>query len=197
MAAADVIRIALKSDDPIIVEEVVKYTSFKYLGTTNNVDLYIHTGKKFVESKIKSNILAIKDAIDEVEEKKVRDVYINNIKFELELKELNSKNNNNIGLIDISSLTLDKTNEMSGENDIVEELFEYESSVLNKTKVTLYLYNSTLNKEYKQEILMSTVRNKLSIKRKSLINEIKKLLSLKYEPHNNDTKEVIKLLGLN
>ncbi len=195
MAAADVIRKALIEEDQIVTEEVVKYTSFKYLGSTNDVDLYVHTGKRYVETKIRNNILSIKDAIAEIEGKKVRDVYINNVKVELELKELSSKKNS-IGLIDLDSLSLDKTNEMSGENDIVDGIFAYESSVLTKSKINLYLYNVALNKEWKKEVNASVIKNKLSIKRKSLYSEIKTLLDVKYEPYNNDTKEVIELLGL-
>ncbi len=195
MAAKDVIRKALEGEDPIVIEEVVKYTSFKYLGSSTDVDLYINTGKNYVETKVRVNVLAIKDAINELEGKTVRDVYINHIKFEIKLKELNSKKNS-IGLIDISSISNDKTNEFSGENDIVDELFEYESSVLSKSKVILHLHNAVLNREWIEEVQMSVVKNKLSIKRKSLISKIRQLLDLKYEPNNNDTKEVIELLGL-
>ncbi len=196
MASEDIIRKALEEEDPIVVEEVVKYTSFKYLGTSTNVDLYIHTAKKYVETKIKSNILIIKDVVQELEGKTVRDVYINRIKQELELKPLKSKKNT-IGLIDISDISNDKTSEFSGENDIVDEIFKYESSVLSKSKVTLHLHNPVLNREWVEEVQMSVVKNKLSIKRRALYNKIKQLIDLKYVANNNDTKEVIELLGLN
>ncbi len=191
--SANIIRRAFQNDDPIVVEEIAKDARLKYLGTTS-IDLYVHTSKSYVAKKIEGNILAIKDAIFELENKNVRDVYINNVKHELIINELNSKQD--IGLINLKTLNIDKTNEMSGENDIVDELFEYEMSVLTKSKVMLHMYQKTMNREWKEEISMSLIRSRFSFKKKTLVKRLKELISLKYEPNNNDTKEIIELLGL-
>ncbi len=191
--SANIIKRAFQNDDPIVVEEIAKDARLKYLGTTS-IDLYVHTSKTYVAKKIEGNILAIKDAIFELENKNVRDVYINNVKHELIINELNSKQD--IGLINLKTLNIDKTNEMSGENDIVDELFEYEMSVLTKSKVMLHMYQKTMNREWKEEISMSLIRSRFSFKKKTLVKRLKELISLKYEPNNNDTKEIIELLGL-
>lgn len=139
-----ILRKAFADDDQRVIDEIVKDVKFKCLGTSS-IDLFIHTGKTYATKKISSNLLAIKDAIYELSEKTVRDVYVNNVKAEVEIKELSTKHN--IGLIDLNSLDIDKTNEMSGENNIVDQLFEYESSVLQKNKVLIHLHQKQLNKE--------------------------------------------------
>ncbi len=193
MMTAEILKRAFNTTDSRVVEEIIKDTRFKYLGTSS-VDLHINTTKTFVVTKLRANIFAIKEAIYELEEKTVRDVYINGEKIELKINELNSKHD--IGLIDLVSLDIDKTNEMSGENNIVDQLFEYESSVLQKTKVQLYMYQKTMNREWKEEVSMSVIKNKLSLKRRTLVKRLQELINLKYEPNNNDTKEIIELLRL-
>ncbi len=193
MMTHEILRKAFESNDSRVVDEIIKDARFKYLGTSS-IDLHIQTSKTFVATKIKSNIFAIKEAIYKLENKTVRDVYLNGEKVELILNELSSKHD--IGLIDLISLDIDKTNEMSGENNIVDQLFEYESSVLQKTKVQLHMYQKEMNREWKEEVNMSVIKNKLSLKRKSLSKKLKELINLKYEPNNNDTKEIIELLRL-
>lgn len=191
---SEIIKRAFLNDDQIVIEELIKDVTFKYLGQSN-IDLYIHTSKSYVLKKIESNLLAIKDAIYDIDKKIVRDVYINNVKYELNIKQLNSKQD--IGIIDLDSMSSgEKTNEMSGENDIVDQLFAYETSVIDKSKVTIHMYHKNLNREWRKEIDMSNIRNKFSLKRKKIKSRLKELISLKYEPNNNDTKEIIELLGL-
>ncbi len=193
MNTAKILKRAFGSDDQRVVEELVKDVKFKYLGTSS-VDLFIHTSKTYASKKIESNLLPIKDAIYEIDEKTVRDVFINNIKVEVEINELSTKHN--IGLIDLSSIEDEKTNEMSGENNIVDQLFEYESSVLQKNKVLIHLHQKEMNKEWKEEVSMSIVKSRFSRKKKHLSKRLKELISLKYQPNNNDTKEIIELLRL-
>ncbi len=187
----EILSKALHNQNKTIIDEIAKVTAFKYLGT-NNVDLYISTRAEFAEKKIRANLLAIKDAVKEIDNKIVRDVYINNVKCEVELNELRSKHE--IELIDLDSISDDKTNEMSGENNIVDQLFEYESSVLNKNKVLLHMYQKDMNKEWKEEINTSIVKSRFSLKKRNLTKTLNRLISLKYVPNNNDTKEVIELL---
>ena len=186
---------ALSNIEAITLKEVIKGTSLKYLGI-NDVDLYIFTNKIFIEKVIINNILKIKTTILEIEKKRIRYIYLNNIKRETSLKELTSKNT--IGTIDMNSIKKELTNEVSGENDIVSETFEYESSILQKKKVTLVFYNKFLNREYKQTIdinLFSGISKKY--KKRGLSNKINSLIKIGYKPTTNDTKEVMTLLELN
>ncbi len=190
----EILRKAFPNDSQTIIDEIAKCTKFKYIGTATNVDLHIHITKGFAEKKITGNLFAIKEAIEEIEDKNVRDVYINNVKQEVQLGELNSQHQ--MGLIDLDTISLEKTNEMSGENNIVDDLFKYETSVLNKTKVTLFLYQKEINKEWKEEINTSIVKNKFSFKRKALARTLRRLIDLRYEPNDNDTKEILELLEI-
>ncbi len=194
MKTKKILDIALANEDPIVLMEVTNNTAIKYIGT-NSIDLYINTSKTFAAKIIEKNILKIKEAVKEIDDKVVKDIYINNIKYELNLKEI-YRTDDKASLISLDSMTREVTNEMSGENDIIGDMFEYESSVLNKTKINLALYNKELGKEWKEEINTSVIRNKFSMKRKSIIKQLQQFLDLKYEPSNNDTKEVIELLGL-
>lgn len=189
-----IIQRALAGESTTVIEELAKSVKFKYLGTTN-IDLYIHTNKSFAKTKIKQHLFKIKDVIYELDNKTVRDVYIDGEKIEVELNELRSKSE--IGTIGLNEISIDRTNEMSGENDIVDEIFEYESSVLNKTKVTIHLYQKEFNKDWKDDINPAILKSRISLKRRALSKTLKKLLDIEYKPNNNDTKEVIKLLGLN
>ena len=186
---------ALSNIEAITLKEVIKGTSLNYLGI-NDVDLYIFTNKIFIDKVITNNLLKIKTTILEIEKKRIRHIYLNNIKRETSLKELTSKNT--IGTIDMNSIKKELTNEVSGENDIVSETFEYESSILQKKKVTLVFYNKFLNREYKQTIdisLFSGISKKY--KKRGLSNKINSLIKIGYKPTTNDTKEVMTLLELN
>lgn len=194
MASRDVLLKALSHEEPVTVAEVIRGTKFKYLGSSN-VDLYVYTDKNYIDRIIKNNILRIKVAVNEIENKSVRDFYLNNKKLEVNLDELRSKNN--IETITLDSLKKERTNEISGENDIMSEMFTYESSVLNKRIINISLNNKELNKEFTLNINGNTLRNPFNfIKRKRISNKIKRLIELKYEPNNNDTKEIVELLHL-
>ncbi|NQX83369.1 MAG: hypothetical protein HRS50_01475 [Mycoplasmataceae bacterium] len=194
MATKDVIIKALSNVEPILVKEIISTSTFKYLGF-KNIDLYIFTNKKFTNKIIKNNISNIKIAIKEIENKIVRNVYVNNKLIQLNLKELNSKND--INTIDLTSLNSERTHEISGENDIVKEIFTYESSILNKNKITVSLYNKELNKEFVKKINTNIINNKMLImKKRKIYREFKKFLNLKYLPTNNVSKEFIEFLHL-
>lgn len=196
LTSDQIIREAFKDEDPLIINEIAKETSIKFLGEIN-IDLYITTTRIYLEKRIKSNILRIKNSVIELSEKTIRDVYVNQVKVELSITEL--KNQSIIKTIDIDAFISEKTMEISGENDIVKESsFKYDASVLNKKKVTLELYNSSMNKQFKTEINTSVLSGVINhFLRNKLKKKISGLLSLKYEPVNNDTQEVIDLLNIN
>lgn len=189
-----VLKLAFRDYDQVVVAEIIRETKSDWIGGDNDKQLFLSTDKSYIEKKLEENIYAIKEAYYKLEAIEIKEVFVNDKKHELELKELSSKRD--IGLIDLNTINIDKTNEMSGENDIVDELFQYETSVLSKTRVTLYLHQREMNKEWKLEINMSIIKNRFSFKRKSLVKRLKQLLTLKYEPTNNDTKEIIQLLKL-
>lgn len=188
--------LALKNEENTTVNEVIKLTSFKLLGSVN-VDLYIYTTKVFADKILRKNILNIKNAVFTIYSKKVRDVYLNNSLIDNSiLVELSAKKD--IETINADSVFHDKTNEISGENNIIKSIFSYETSLLNKKKITLKFYNKYLGKEYSQEINTSILKGITKyFKRKRLIKKIKSLLELKYKPNTNDTKELVELLHLN
>ncbi len=186
---------AIGMNSPITLEEVVKGTSMKYIGVTE-VDVYIYTNKKFVERIINNNLFKIKQAIIEFDEKSIKDVYLNGNMQNFNIKELNSKKT--IATIDMSTIRKERTNEVSGENDIINETFHYESTVLNKKIVTLVFYNKELNKTKIMTINTRVLNNSIfTIARNKLRNNIKSLLELRFKPNNNDTKEVIDILNIN
>lgn len=186
---------ALKNESLTTVSELKKVTSFKLLGSTN-VDLYVFSTKKFVSRIIEKNILNIKDAVMVFYFKKVRNVYFNNNLIDNSiLTELSAKTD--IKTINADFNFDDFTNEISGENNIVESIFTYETSIMNKKKITMKFYNKYLEKEYKEEVNMSILKGGLKyFKRKKLIHDIKGLLELRYDPNTNDTKELVELLNL-
>ncbi len=190
-----ILREALKKEEKIVIEEVIKSTSMKYIGSTN-IELYVFTTKNFAEKIINKNILNIKEAVRKIDEKIVSDVYLNNKKIKIDAEiELTSKKT--AVKIDLDSLRKEGTNETSGENDIIEEIFKYENSILNKKRIKISLYNKHLNKEFSKEINMNFFKNPLfKLSKRKLINQLNELLYLKYEPNNNDTKEFIEIMHI-
>lgn len=184
---------ALINEESIVISEVKKWSTFKFLGD-KEIDLYIFTSRSYVEKIIKKNLTEIRISIEEIDKKSIRNIYINNIFQELIIKELHIKKN--LEILNIDSLKNEKNNEFSGENDIVGEMFKYESSFFNKKVVTLIFYNKYFEKEYKKNVETKILKKKWSIQKRKIINEIEKLLALKYEPNNNDTKEIIEYLQL-
>lgn len=188
-----IIRKAFESEDPIIVNELIKDSNYKVKGN-ESLDLYIYTDKQYLVQKFKSNIINIREYTSKSEGKHINKIFINNVKYEVKIEKLNSKHD--INIIDINSLDVGSDNDLSGENDIISTLFEYEESVLQKQRVTLHLHQRESKKEFVQEINMSIVRSKFSFKKNSLIKKLELLLSMRYVPINNDTKEVIEILKI-
>ncbi len=188
-----ILRKAFESEDPIIVNELIKDSNYKVKGD-ESLDLYIYTDKQYLVQKFKSNIIKIREYTSKSEGKHINQIYINNVRHEVTIEKLNSKQD--INIIDIDYLGLDDTADLSGENDIINTLFEYEESVLQKQKVTLHLHQKESKKEFLQEINMSIVRSKFSFKKNSLIKKLELLLSMRYVPITNDTKEVIEILKI-
>lgn len=190
---SEIIKKSFEADDPVVVEEIIKGSNYKIKGSLT-LDLYVYTDKNFVAVKIKNNISKIKEAIQFLEDKTINEVYIDNVKREVKIEKLHSKHD--INILDLSSMDEYGSSELSGENDIVNELFEYEESVIEKNKVTLHMHQKEWKKEWKQEVSMSVIKNKLSFKRRSISKKLKELTSLRYMPLNNDTKEVLNLLNI-
>ncbi len=149
-----IIRKAFESEDPIIVNELIKDSNYKVKGN-ESLDLYIYTDKQYLVQKFKSNIINIREYTSKSEGKHINKIFINNVKYEVKIEKLNSKHD--INIIDINSLDVGSDNDLSGENDIISTLFEYEESVLQKQRVTLHLHQRESKKEFVQEINMSIV----------------------------------------
>ena len=190
-----ILLIALKNEQPTTVSEIIKETSIKILGS-KVVDLYIFTNKKFAEKILIKNAVEIKRALDIVENKKIKNIYINNkILDHLNLSELVGKKN--IDTINLENFAKNKTNETSWEGQVENSIFSYETFVLNKKRVVLKFYNKFLKKEYEKEISTSIIKGKIYfLKRQKLIKMIKSLLELSYVPLDSDTKEIINLLKI-
>lgn len=186
---------ALKKEEPITVVEIINYTSMKFLGS-KTTDLYIFTKKTFINKILLSNIQNIKKSVETIEDRSVKNIYLNNkLINSLELKELKSKKN--INTININSIKDKSLHEVSGENDIIESIFSYETTVGSKKKITLKFYNKFLVKEYSKEINTSITKgSRTFFARRKLVKKIKELLELKYEPSDNNTKEIVKLLHI-
>lgn len=190
-----ILKKAFENLDPFIVNEIVKETTLSFLGSTN-VDLYITVNKKYIEKRIRSNLVNIQRAITELGGKTVRDTYINQQKVEISIKELENKES--IKTISVEDFKKERTAEISGENDIVKESgFKYDASILNKKVIAIEFHNKSMNKQYKVEINKTVLTNGINfIQRRKLVKKINWLLSLKYEPVNNDTQEVMDFLKI-
>ncbi len=191
----EIIREAFKGQDPFVINEISRETAIKFLGETN-VDLYITTNKIYVEKRVRSNLVNIQNAITKLSDKTIRDIYINQQLVELSIKEL--KNKESIKTIDVNDFKKERTEEISGENNIVKQSgFKYEASIFNRKRINIELYNKSLNKQFKTEINTSMLTSfTLYFQRKKLIKKLKGLVYLKYEAVNNDTQEVIKYLKI-
>lgn len=190
-----IIRESFKGQDPFVINEISRETSIKFLGETN-VDIYITTNKIYIEKRIISNLVNIQLVITKLAHKTIRDIYINQQLVELSIKEL--KNKDSIKTIDVNDFKKERTEEISGENDIVKQSsFKYEASIFNRKKINIVLYNKSLNKQHKEEISTSMLTSWIQFfQRKKFIKKIKGLISLKYEVVNNDTQEVIDFLKI-
>lgn len=191
-----IIEQAFKGQDPFIIQEIARETSISFLGSTN-VDLYITVNKMYIEKRVRSNLSVIEKAIKDVSGKTIRDIYINQAKEEMSIKELKQKDD--IKQISIEDFKRERTAEISGENDIVKEsTFKYDASILNKKIIVIEMHNKKINRQYKTEFNKTLLTNTFNVfKRRSLIKKIKHLLDIGYEPANNDTTEVLDFLKIN
>lgn len=192
----DIVREAFKDYDPFIINEISREITIRFLGETN-IDLYIVTTKKYIEKRVRNNLINIQEAINKLVGKTIRNIYVNQELIELNIEEL--KNKEIIKTININDFKREKTIEISGENDIVKESsFKYNASIFNRKKINIELHNRRSNKQYRTEISTSILTNPLGhFKKRKLVKEIKGLLQLNYEPTNNDTQEVIEYLNIN
>jgi len=105
-----ILLIALKNESPTTVNEIIKVTTIKMLGS-KIIDLYFFTNKKFAEKIIIKNSQEIKNAVKMMHDKKIKNIYINNkLLNTLNLSELVGKNN--IDTIDLDNFLQTKTNEV-------------------------------------------------------------------------------------
>jgi|GEM_PF-2194513 len=105
-----ILLIALKNESPTTVNEIIKVTTIKMLGS-KIIDLYFFTNKKFAEKIIIKNSPEIKNAVKMMHDKKIKNIYINNkLLNTLNLSELVGKNN--IDTIDLDNFLQTKTNEV-------------------------------------------------------------------------------------
>ncbi len=185
---------ALPNEEALTLDEIIKWTNIKYIGISD-VDVYIFTNKKFVEKIINKNLNKIKQAIKDIDNKSVRSIYLNGEKQNFELKELDSKRT--IDTINMDTIKSERTQEISGENDIIQETFKYDSSILNKKQVSLIFHNKELNETKRIRIKTNILNNKIYfIRRNKLKKNLSELLSLRFVPNTNDTQEVIKIFKL-
>lgn len=199
MSNDEILKIALSSVEENSFKNVMNSTKFKVIGSTN-VDLYFYVTNNSAIKTIIENVLQIKNVFFKSEKKTIRDIYINDKKYEWNIVKLSE--NKDIKILKLDSLKRNDNffhNDLNNSKNLNEKfeqeksgnMFEFETSIFERKKFTILFYNKNFNKEFSYEVKTSSIQKEKSSKYKDLRHKINVLLKLEYEPKNAEAKELM------